>query len=127
VRSLIGALPLSRGMLRGLLAGVGALLAGLGVRAVLPSGYGALAAGTVVIAAVYVGAVLALGLSREDRMVLRTMIRRRTGAPDADSAAHDDAASSLSSSDSSGRAASSGSPGGAASSGSAPAGEVARP
>jgi O-antigen/teichoic acid export membrane protein len=136
VRSLIGALPLSRGMLRGLLAGVGALLAGLGVRAVLPSGYGALVAGTVVIAAVYVGAVLALGLSREDRMVLRTMIRRRTGAPDADSAAHDDAASSLSSSDSSGRAASSGSPGGAASSGSpggaassgsAPAGEVARP
>jgi O-antigen/teichoic acid export membrane protein len=84
VRSLIRALPVSRGMLTGLLAGGAALLAGLGVRTVLPAGSGTLVAGLVVIVAVYAGAVLALGLSREDRMVLRTLLRRRAGTPSPD-------------------------------------------
>lgn len=80
VRSLIQALPVSRGMLNGLLAGVAALGAGLAVRAVLPAGSGALVAGLVAIVVVYAGVVLALGLSREDRMVLRTLVRRRAAA-----------------------------------------------
>ena len=86
VRSLIGALPVSRGMATGLLGGAAALAAGLAVRAVLPPGFGTLAAGLAVIVAVYAAAVLALGLSREDRMVLRALIRRRGDrgpAPDA--------------------------------------------
>lgn len=83
VRALIRALPVSRGMLTGLVAGAAALLAGLAVRAVLPGGFGTLAAGLVVIVAVYTGAVLALGLSREDRMVLRAVLRRRGTPPPA--------------------------------------------
>ena len=83
VRSLIGALPVSRGMLTGLLAGVAALGAGLGVGALLPGGFGTLVAGLVAIVAVYAGVVLALGLSRQDRMVLRALIRRRAAAPEA--------------------------------------------
>jgi hypothetical protein len=67
-------------MLYGLVAGVAALGAGFAVRALLPSGFGALVAGLVAIVVVYVGAVLALGLSREDRMVLRALVRRRAAA-----------------------------------------------
>ncbi|MCA2214359.1 flippase [Jidongwangia harbinensis] len=80
VRRLIRALPVSAGMLKGLAAGAAALLAGLAVRALLPSGFGALAAGVAAIAVVYLGVVLGLGLSREDRMVLRALVRRRAGA-----------------------------------------------
>jgi O-antigen/teichoic acid export membrane protein len=80
VRSLIQALPVSRGMVTGLLAGVAALGAGFAVKALLPAGFGTLVAGLAAIAVVYAGAVLALGLSREDRMVLRALIRRRAAA-----------------------------------------------
>jgi O-antigen/teichoic acid export membrane protein len=80
VRSLIQALPVSRGMLTGLLAGVAALGAGFAVKALLPAGFGTLVAGLAAIAVVYAGAVLALGLSREDRMVLRALVRRRAAA-----------------------------------------------
>jgi O-antigen/teichoic acid export membrane protein len=80
VRSLIHALPVSRGMVSGFLAGVAALGAGFGVRALLPAGFGTLVVGLVAIVVVYAGAVLALGLSREDRMVLRTLVRRRQPA-----------------------------------------------
>jgi O-antigen/teichoic acid export membrane protein len=77
VRRLIGALPVSRGLATGLLAGAVALVAGLGASAVLPPGFGGLAAGLAVIVVAYGGTVLALGLSREDRMVLRAVLRRR--------------------------------------------------
>lgn len=80
VRSLIQALPVSRGMVTGLLAGVAALAAGFAVEALLPGGVGTLVTGLVTIVAVYAGAVLALGLSSEDRMVLRALIRRRAAA-----------------------------------------------
>jgi O-antigen/teichoic acid export membrane protein len=80
VRRLIRALPVSAGMLKGLAAGAAALLAGFAVRALLPEGFGALAAGVAAIAVVYLGVVLGLGLSREDRMVLRALVRRRAGA-----------------------------------------------
>jgi O-antigen/teichoic acid export membrane protein len=80
VRSLIHALPVSRGMVFGLLAGLAALGAGFAVRAVLPGGFGTLVAGLIAIVVVYVGAVLALGLSREDRLVLRALVRRRAAA-----------------------------------------------
>ena len=77
VRRLIGALPVSRGMATGLLAGAVAFAAGLGAGAVLPSGIGGLVAGLAVIVVAYAGTVLALGLSREDRMVLRAVLRPR--------------------------------------------------
>jgi O-antigen/teichoic acid export membrane protein len=81
VKRLIGALPVSAGMAKGLAAGAAALGAGLLVRALLPAGFGTLVAGLAAIAVVYLGAVLGLGLSREDRMVLRALIRRRAAHP----------------------------------------------
>src|SRR5207237_1269542 len=71
VRALSHALPVTRGMLKGLAAGAAALVAGLLIRVVLPGGTGGLVLGLLVVCAVYAGVVLALGLSREDRMVLR--------------------------------------------------------
>ncbi|HET6534209.1 MAG TPA: oligosaccharide flippase family protein, partial [Actinoplanes sp.] len=76
VRSLIGALPVSRGMLTGLLAGAAALAAGLAAGAVLPGGAGTLVAGLVFIVVGDAAVVLALGLRAEDRMVLRALRRR---------------------------------------------------
>jgi O-antigen/teichoic acid export membrane protein len=85
VRRLIQAFPVSRGMATGLLAGVAALAAGFAVKALLPAGSGTLVIGLVVIVAVYAGAVLGMGLSREDRMVLRGILRRRNqSAPASD-------------------------------------------
>ncbi|MEV6636739.1 flippase [Actinoplanes sp. NPDC051470] len=75
VRRLIATLPASRGMAKGLLAGVAALAVGLVLEAVLPSGPAGLIVGLVAIAGVYAGTVLALGLGREDRMVLRALRR----------------------------------------------------
>ncbi|MDI5940965.1 oligosaccharide flippase family protein [Micromonospora sp. DH15] len=85
VRHLTGALPFTVGMAKGLAAGVAALLAGLLVRWLVPGWPGRPAAGLTAIVAVYLGTVLALGLSREDVMVLRTLARRRRrgGPPDA--------------------------------------------
>jgi O-antigen/teichoic acid export membrane protein len=67
VRALIGALPVSRGMLTGLAGGAAALL----VATMLP-----FVPGLIAIVVVYLGVVLALGLSAEDRMVLRALRRR---------------------------------------------------
>ncbi|MEV4629706.1 flippase [Micromonospora sp. NPDC049523] len=76
VRVLVHAVPVTVGMLKGLAAAVLALGAGFGARWLVP-GWGAeLAVGLAVIALVYLGAVLALGLSREDVMVLRAVTRR---------------------------------------------------
>ncbi|WP_428965106.1 flippase [Micromonospora fluostatini] len=84
VRHLIGALPFSVGMLKGVAAAGAAALAGLLVRDLVPGWPWRLAAGLVVIAAVYLAVVLALGLSKEDVMVLRTLRRRRgRGGPPA--------------------------------------------
>ena len=77
VRHLTGALPFTVGMAKGLAAGVAALAAGLLVRWLVPGWPWRPAAGLTAIVAVYLGTVLALGLSREDLMVLRTLARRR--------------------------------------------------
>jgi O-antigen/teichoic acid export membrane protein len=93
VRAVTGALPVTAGMLKGLLAGLAALLAGLVVRLLVPGWPAQLAVGLPVVAAGYLAAVLALGLSREDTMVLRTLTRRgraaarSTGSAGADAAA----------------------------------------
>ncbi|MFI9639919.1 flippase [Micromonospora sp. NPDC051925] len=81
VRHLVGALPFTLGMAKGLAAGVAALVAGLLVRWLVPGWPWGPAAGLTTIVAVYLATVLALGLSREDLMVLRTLARRRRGVP----------------------------------------------
>ncbi|MEJ3745125.1 flippase [Actinomycetes bacterium KLBMP 9797] len=75
---LVRALPVSTGMLKGLLAGGAALLAALAVRGLLPDGVLQLVAGLVAIASVYAGTVLFLGLSKEDTMVVRTLLERKS-------------------------------------------------
>ncbi|MGC5664068.1 oligosaccharide flippase family protein [Micromonospora sp. WMMD723] len=77
VRHLTGALPFTVGMAKGLAAGAAALAAGLLVRWLVPGWPWRPVAGLTAIVAVYLGTVLALGLSREDLMVLRTLARRR--------------------------------------------------
>jgi O-antigen/teichoic acid export membrane protein len=77
VRAQIGALPISSGLLKGLTAGLAAVLAGFGIRALMPGGFGTLIVGLIVIVAVYAGVVLALKLSREDTMILKALLRRR--------------------------------------------------
>ncbi|GGL07967.1 oligosaccharide flippase family protein [Mangrovihabitans endophyticus] len=91
VRRLTGALPFTRGLGKGLVAGAAALLAALAARAVLPGGAGTLVIGLVVIGVVYLAVVAALGLSGEDRMVLRSLLRRSGGgrAPAGDGGASD--------------------------------------
>jgi O-antigen/teichoic acid export membrane protein len=74
---LVRAVPLTAGLVKGLAAGGAALVAALAVRWLVPEGPGRLVAGLAAIAAVYLGAVLALGLSKEDTMVLRALARRR--------------------------------------------------
>ncbi|MEU3456313.1 oligosaccharide flippase family protein [Micromonospora sp. NPDC006766] len=76
VRALVRALPVSAGMFKGLAAGAIALLAGVGARWLVPGWPAQMAVGLAVIAVAYLGGVLALGLSREDVMVLRTLVRR---------------------------------------------------
>jgi O-antigen/teichoic acid export membrane protein len=80
VRSLIGALPVTAGLLKGLAAGAAAVVAGLLLRPVLPHGVAGLAAGLTAIVVVYLATVLALGLDGDDRMVLRTLLHRRRAA-----------------------------------------------
>ncbi|WP_434739780.1 flippase [Micromonospora sp. SH-82] len=77
VRYLIGALPFSPGMLKGVAAAGVAALAGLGAQALVPQWPWSLVVGLTVIAGSYLAVVLALGLSKEDVMVLRTLRRRR--------------------------------------------------
>ncbi|WP_326559820.1 flippase [Micromonospora sp. NBC_01796] len=76
VRVLVHAVPVTVGMLKGLAAAVLALGAGFAARWLVPGWVAELAVGLAVIALVYLGAVLALGLSREDVMVLRAVTRR---------------------------------------------------
>jgi hypothetical protein len=71
--------PVSEGMLKGLLAGAAALAAALAARWLLPGSF-QLAGGLTTIIAVYVGVVLALGLSKEDTMVLRSVRAGRAAA-----------------------------------------------
>jgi len=73
---LVRAVPVTPGLLKGLAAGGVALLAALVTRSLVPG----FVVGLVVIAVVYVAAVLALRLSKEDIMVLRTLARRRARA-----------------------------------------------
>ncbi|MFJ6194724.1 oligosaccharide flippase family protein [Micromonospora sp. NPDC092111] len=77
VRFLVGAVPFTVGMFKGIAAGAVALLAGLLVRWLVPGWPWRLGVGLTAIVATYLAAVLALGLSREDLMVLRTLLRRR--------------------------------------------------
>lgn len=80
----VRAVPITTGMVKGLAAGAVALLIGLAVRELLPQpvarGVPGLAIGLAAIAASYLGTVLALGLSRQDVMVLRALVRRGRGA-----------------------------------------------
>lgn len=76
VRVLVHAVPVTVGMVKGLVAAALALVAGFGARWLVSGWAVELAVGLVVIALVYLGAVLALGLSREDIMVLRSVTRR---------------------------------------------------
>lgn len=80
VRALIGALPVTIGMVKGLVAAVLAGAVGVLVRVVLPDWPAGTVVGAVAVVAGYLGVVLALRLSREDVMVLRTVTGRRRGA-----------------------------------------------
>lgn len=79
VRRLIGALPFTVGMAKGLAAAGVALLAGLLVSWLVPGWQWRLGVGLTTIVGVYLAVVVALGLSQEDTMVLRTLLRRRRG------------------------------------------------
>ncbi|MFC0534080.1 flippase [Phytohabitans kaempferiae] len=74
---LVRAVPVTAGLVKGLAAGAAALVAALAVRWLVPEGAGQLVAGLAATVVVYGGAVLALGLSKEDTMVLRALARRR--------------------------------------------------
>jgi O-antigen/teichoic acid export membrane protein len=76
VKVTMGMLPIDRGALKGLADGGVAFLAGLGVRQVL-SGTTALLVGAGVVTSVYLVVLVALGLPREDRVVLADLRRRR--------------------------------------------------
>ncbi len=78
VRIFVGLHPYNLQILKPVLAAVLALGAGLGMDRLVPSTGGPLqlVVDSIVVGAVYVGAVIALGLSEEDRMVLRAVGRR---------------------------------------------------
>jgi O-antigen/teichoic acid export membrane protein len=84
VRAVTGALPLRAGLVKGLAAGALALAAGLAVRVLVPGWPVQLLVGLPVVAAGYLGALFALGLGREDTMVLRTLVRPGRRNSDAD-------------------------------------------
>lgn len=77
VRALIQALPVTPGMVKGLIAAVAAGAAGAVVRLLLPAWPAGTILGAGVVVGGYLGALLALGLSREDVMVLRAVAGRR--------------------------------------------------
>jgi len=76
VRALVRSLPVTAGLVKGLGAAVVALLFGYVVRGLVPGWGPQLGVGLAVIVVGYLGTVLALGLDREDLMVLRAVIRR---------------------------------------------------
>jgi O-antigen/teichoic acid export membrane protein/Mrp family chromosome partitioning ATPase len=69
-------LPFERSAAKGLLAGAAALVAALAVRATLQRP-AQLLVGAAVVAVVYLAALLAQGLTAEDRLVARALLRRR--------------------------------------------------
>jgi O-antigen/teichoic acid export membrane protein/Mrp family chromosome partitioning ATPase len=69
-------LPFERAAAKGLVAGAAALVAALAVRATLQRP-AQLLIGAAVVAVVYLAALLAQGLTAEDRLVLRALLRRR--------------------------------------------------
>jgi O-antigen/teichoic acid export membrane protein len=79
VRRLVGVLPVTPGLLKGLLAGTAAFAVALPVTRLLPDGP-RLVGGLAVIATVYVGVVLALRLSTEDTRILRSLARGKAPA-----------------------------------------------
>lgn len=68
--------PLSRDLLKGVLAGLAAAAAGLLIRTATGGGLDSLIAGAVAIGAVYVAGLWMLGLDDDDRLVLHTLRRR---------------------------------------------------
>jgi O-antigen/teichoic acid export membrane protein len=77
VRALIHALPVTVGLLKGLAAGGVALAVAGALRAVTPVAVTWTVIGLALVVVTYLAAVFAFGLSREDVMVLRTLLRRR--------------------------------------------------
>jgi O-antigen/teichoic acid export membrane protein/Mrp family chromosome partitioning ATPase len=69
-------LPFERAAAKGLVAGAAALVAALAARATLQRP-AQLLVGAAVVAVVYLAALLAQGLTAEDRLVLRALLRRR--------------------------------------------------
>ncbi|MEH0931187.1 oligosaccharide flippase family protein [Micromonospora sp. CPCC 205558] len=76
VRAQVHTVPVTAGMVKGLVAALVAMGVGFGVRWLVEGATAQVAIGLAVIVAVYLAAVLALGLSREDVMVLRSVTRR---------------------------------------------------
>jgi O-antigen/teichoic acid export membrane protein len=79
VRSLMGVTPFGPGLVRGLTAGVPALLAAVVVRAAVDGWQVTIVAGIAVVAVVYVGSVFMLGLTDDDRLVLGLLNRGAAG------------------------------------------------
>lgn len=77
VHSIVGVSPLSVESFKGLLAGLAAAVAGVAVLLAPWSWSVELVVGLVAICLVYLGVSLALGLSANDRLVLRTVTGRR--------------------------------------------------
>ncbi|MGW5579913.1 flippase [Micromonospora chokoriensis] len=76
VRAQVHTVPVTTGMLKGLVAAAGAVVVGLGVRWLVEGWVTQLTVGLTAIVGAYCAGVLALGLSREDVMVLGSVTRR---------------------------------------------------
>jgi O-antigen/teichoic acid export membrane protein len=76
VRRSLGVLPFGRATAKGMAAGLAAMVAALGVRALVPS-TGQLLVGLPVLALVYLGVLLALRIDPDDRAMLRAVTARR--------------------------------------------------
>jgi O-antigen/teichoic acid export membrane protein len=75
VNKLMGMLPVDRGLLKGIAAGVPAIASAV-VASALLDGLAALVAGTAAVGCTYVIAIMALGLEEDDRLVVKTLGRR---------------------------------------------------
>lgn len=78
VRIIVGLHPYNLRILKPVAAGVAALLAGLGIDRVVPADGGilALAFDALIVGAVYVGALVMLGLTDEDREIMQAVAKR---------------------------------------------------
>lgn len=76
VRAQVHTVPVTAGMVKGLVAALVAMGVGFGVRWLVDGFVPQLTIGLAAIGVAYLAAVLALGLSREDVMVLRSVTRR---------------------------------------------------